>query len=65
MTTIKCITKAYVRTYGDTRQQRAYVEFLDSHNHQGRTEGDRLGTHMQNLLLRALREGVTVTREQW
>ena len=63
--TIKCILKAYVRTYGDTRQCRAYVEYLDTRNHQGRTEGDRLGTHMQALLLRAVREGVNITSERW
>jgi len=58
------ITKAYHRTYSDTGQQKTYVEWVDHKGKPGRTEGDgRGGVHMRQLLARAKREGVPVTRE--
>jgi len=63
--TIRKITKAYVRTYADNGQTVAYVEWIDSSNKHGRTEGSPDGVHMQQLLLRAEREGVRVRTETW
>lgn len=62
---IKQITKAYVRTYSDSGQVTAYVEWVDDKGKAGRTEGEPLNAHMQALLSRAEREGITVEREQW
>lgn len=59
------ITKAYIRTYTDTGQTTAYVEWIDDKGQSGRTEGKRNGPHMQALLSRAKREGVRVERERW
>lgn len=65
MATIAKITRAYIRTYGDTGQVTSYVEWVDSRGEQGRTEGGPENLHMQALLARARREGVTVERERW
>lgn len=62
---IKSVTKAYVRTYTDTGQVTAYVEWVDHRGRSGRTEGEPDGTHMQALLARAEREGVKVEKERW
>jgi hypothetical protein len=59
------ITKAYVRTYSDTGQVIAYVEWVDDKGEAGRTEGRESNGHMIALLLRAEREGVTVERQRW
>lgn len=69
------ITKAYIRKYSDNGQTVAYVEWIDGKGKTGRTEGSEhrdcciptphFGTHMQALLDRATREGVTVERQQW
>lgn len=59
------ITKAYIRTYTDSGQTTAYVEWVDRKGKTGRTEGKPDGTHMQALLQRAEREGVKVERERW
>lgn len=62
---IKQITKAYVRTYSDSGQVTAYVEWVDRRGTSGRTEGKPDGAHMRALMSRAEREGVKVERERW
>lgn len=62
---IKQVTKAYIRTYSDTGQTVAYVEWIDHKGKSGRTEGKQDGLHMQALLSRAKREGVAVDRQRW
>lgn len=63
--TIKKITKAYVRTYGDSGQTTAYVEWIDSEGKAGRIEGDPNGEHMAALFARARREGIKIEQEEW
>jgi hypothetical protein len=70
--TIAKITKAYIRHYSDNGQSTAYVEWVDSRGKAGRTEATRgtfefrpYGDHMDALLDRAKREGITVERETW
>lgn len=63
--TIRCILQATLTRYTDTRQTMARVTWLDGHKHQGETIGLPTGNHMNALLLRALREGVTVTKEEF
>lgn len=65
MTMITRITKAYIRTYSDSGQTTAYVEWADRKRQTGRTEGKQDNTHMKALLDRAQREGVTVERQRW
>lgn len=62
---IATITKAYVRTYTDNGQTKAYVEWVDHRKQTGRTEGEPDNAHMLALLARAKREGVRVERETW
>jgi len=62
---IQKITKAYVRTYTDSGQTAAYVEWINHKGERGRTEGKPDGTHMLALLARAKREGVEVERQTW
>ena len=64
-TTITKITRAYVRTYSDSGQTTAYVEWVDNKGESGRTEGKPDSTHMQALLNRAKRESVEVERQRW
>lgn len=69
------ITRAHIRTYSDSGQVTAYVEWIDNKGRTGRTEGSQhsnccvrephFGTHMQALLQRASREGLTVESERW
>jgi hypothetical protein len=59
------ITRAYIRTYSDSGQTVAYVEWIDDKGETGRTEGRESNGYMIALLLRAKREGVTVERERW
>lgn len=59
------ITKAYVRTYSDTGQVVAYVEWIDHKGESGRTEGKEHNPHMAALLERAKREGVEIRHERW
>jgi hypothetical protein len=59
------ITKAYIRTYTDSGQTKAYVEWVDRKGERGRTEGEPDNLHMLALLARAQREDVTVERETW
>lgn len=62
---IEKFTKAYIRTYSDTGQVKAYVEWIDDFGNRGRTEGNPDGTHMQALLKRARHEGVPTIKEVW
>lgn len=69
-TRIKCILSASIVYYSDNHQHGAYVVWLDNRGRQGRTcdmhyNPKAPNLHMQALLLRAMREGVTVTRENW
>ena len=59
------ITKAVVRTYSDSGQEKAIISWKDTKGKPGTTEGDPDSTHMKALLARAKREGVKVTKETW
>lgn len=59
------ITKAYIRTYSDSGQETAYVEWVDHKGKAGRTEGKADSAHMKALLQRAKREGIEVKKEKW
>lgn len=59
------ITKAYIRTYSDSGQTMAYVEWMDNKGKTGRTEGKPNNAHMKALLDRAQREGVEIDRQRW
>ena len=59
------IVRAYTRTFSDTGQVTAYVEWIGSKGDQGRTEGSPNGSHMTALFARAKREGVPITKERW
>jgi hypothetical protein len=61
---MRCILNARITRHLDTRQVIACVTWLDGRV-QGETVGASRSLHMQALLLRALREGVTVTREEF
>jgi hypothetical protein len=63
MTMITKITKAYIRTYSDSGQVTAYVEWIDSKGESGRTEGEPDNQHMQALMNQAEREGVGLLAE--
>lgn len=54
------ITSAEVVTYKDSGQVKAYVTWVDHRGKSGTTEGSPNGAHMQALLARAKREGVTI-----
>lgn len=64
-TTIAKIIRAYVRTYTDSGQVTAYVEWIDSRGVHGRTEGEPDNEHMLALFQRARREGVDPIVERW
>lgn len=57
----RTLVKAYVRTYSDSGQTKACVEWGDG----SRTEGPLGNAHMEALLKRARREGVRVRHEVW
>lgn len=57
----KQITKIIVRTYSDSGQVTAYIEWSDG----SRTEGPEHGVHMQALLARGERNGLPLIRETW
>lgn len=59
------LTAAYIRHYSDNDQRTAYVEWSTSRGRTGHTEGPPSNPHMQALLARADREGLTVRRETW
>lgn len=62
---IKEITKAYIRTYSDSGDEKAYVEWVDDKGKKGRTEGKPDNAHMKALLDRAKREKVKVETQKW
>lgn len=62
------IARIYTRHYSDNLQTTAYVEWSDG----SRTEGPArhynrvpIGTHMQALFERGLRDGLAIERETW
>lgn len=55
------IDDAYIRTYSDSGQVTAYVEWSDG----SRTEGNPNGIHMTELIRRAKRDGIEVRSEIW
>lgn len=59
------IRKAGVTTYSDSGQVTAYVEGIDTRGKTFRTEGSPDNSHMQALLSRAKREGISVKKETW
>jgi hypothetical protein len=59
------ITKAVLRTYSDSGQEKAIISWKDTKGKAGTTEGDPKNGHMKALLDRAKREGVKVTKETW
>jgi len=63
--TIHCIMNATITKYLDTRQTMARVTWVDTCRNPGETIGSPTGKHMQALLLRALREGCTIVREEF
>lgn len=62
---IAYIVRAYTRTYQDSGQILAYVEWFDTAHKFGRTVGDPMNAHMLALYARARREGVKPTVEIW
>jgi hypothetical protein len=64
--TIRCILGASITRHCDTRRTTARVTWLDGRRQQHETVAAYPdSTHVQALLLRAMREGVTVTREEF
>jgi hypothetical protein len=61
---MQCILTARITRYRDTRQTMACVTWLGPRG-QGETVGASKSPRMQSMLLRALREGVTVIREEF
>jgi hypothetical protein len=55
------IDRAYVRTYSDSGQVTAYVEWSDG----SRTKGEPSGVHMSELFRRAKRDGIEIESETW
>jgi len=55
------ITFACLRTYSDTGQTVAVVEWMSG----SQTSGDPDGTHMKALMARAEREGLVGEKETW
>ncbi len=64
MAHIKEITRMYTRHYRDNGKFVACVEWVDDRGSAGRTEGE-LGTHMQALISRGERAGLTLGHEVW
>lgn len=76
---ISKITHAFVRRYSDNNATVAYIEWVDHHGRAGRTEAHvkriethrgrpvtyYFGAHMHVLIVRAKREGISLTRERW
>jgi hypothetical protein len=59
------IRAARITHYRDSGQHKAHIDWVDGKGRSGTTSGDPTGAHMQALLQRAEREGVTVRRETW
>lgn len=66
---ISRITRMYVRKYSDSGQRFVYVEWLDGRGKSGRTGCDAerasKNAHMQALIARGHREGVSMERQTW
>ena len=62
---VQCVLEARITKYTDTRQTMARVAWIDHRKRQGETIGPPQSNHMQQLLLRAYREGVNVIREEF
>jgi hypothetical protein len=56
------ITSASITKYRDNGQTKAYVSWVDSKGEPGGTGGDPHNAHMEALLARAKREGVSIHR---
>ena len=56
------ILAARVTRYTDNGQTVAYIDWRNSRGKAGTTSGDPKNAHIQALLARAEREGVTVSR---
>lgn len=65
MTKIASIQRVVVRSYSDTGQTMAHVEWTDTKGKAGATSGNPINSHMQALMARARHEGLTVTHETW
>ena len=61
---MRCVLTARITRHHDMRQTTACVTWLNGRR-QGETVGASRSPRMQALLLRALREGVTVVREEF
>ena len=66
------IKRAYVRTYSDSGQVTAYVDWRDGSRTEGRVcsrDGDPpqtpAGEHMQALFAAAVRQGLPIEYETW
>lgn len=59
---IATICAANITHYADNGQTIASVSWVDHKGKSGMTSGAPLNTHMQQLLARAEREGVTILR---
>jgi hypothetical protein len=59
---IQRITKVEIIKYRDNGQRKAYVYWVDHKNKAGSTEGAPTNLHMQELIKRARREKVAITR---
>lgn len=62
--TIARITAAVLRTYRDSGQTKAIVDWLDERGRYGSTSGEPANPHMVALIARAEREGITVRIER-
>lgn len=59
------IKRAYLRTYPDSGQRTAYIEWSDGSRTEGCTTGNGTGLHMRVLFARAQREGIKIEHETW
>ncbi len=62
---IERITEAGIIHFTDNDSTRAYVAGFDTRGKSFRTEGSPDNAHMQSLLARAKREGISVKKETW
>lgn len=61
--TITRIRAAVLRTYSDSGQTKAIVDWIDERGRYGSTSGDPANGHMVALMARAEREGIVVRVE--
>lgn len=59
------ISKAYIRTYSDSEQRTAYVEWSDGSRTEGTVHGNGVGLHMRSLLQQAVNSGLKIAQEVW